>query len=149
MQLNQAHQARWHIPDKGGSRKCVILAGITYAILIILAYLTFGSVLVHAGKSIERNSDQGTAFIKQMVQDWDRQAYTNVIITDEWYCPEDHEELYSHVWYGARNGCDCNGICDPYMTGCYQFNMDVQCTYNQTEFGWTSLKFVKFLSQVY
>lgn len=40
------------------------LSFMCYAILMVLAYLSFGSVLVYTGKRIEANTMQGTAYVK-------------------------------------------------------------------------------------
>ena len=37
-----------------------------YTILMMAAWLTFGSILIHSGKRIEKHSLQGTAFVKQL-----------------------------------------------------------------------------------
>ena len=96
-----------------------------YAILMVLAYLSFGSVLVYTGKRIEANTMQGTAYVKQMAQDWDRQPFTELKVVamnsgmDGNDCPDDWTEVYENVWGGQRSGCDCLGICGYYMDGCY------------------------------
>ena len=46
------------------NKPCLVISGICYAVLIVAAYLSFGSVLVHSGKSIQVHSTQGTAFVK-------------------------------------------------------------------------------------
>ena len=45
---------------------------LCYACLFALYLLSFGSMLIHTGKIIEANTMQGTAYVKQMAQDWDR-----------------------------------------------------------------------------
>ena len=52
--------------DHRGSKACLIMSGACYAILIVMAYLSFGSILIHSGNEIESKSRQGTAFVKQM-----------------------------------------------------------------------------------
>ena len=71
-----------------------------YFILTLFAFLSFGSVLIHTGAQIIDKSTQGTAYVKQMSQDWDRQAYTDVVVTDADDCPLDTTELYENIWYG-------------------------------------------------
>ena len=45
-------------------KECLMVSGFCYALLIIAAYISFGSVLIHSGNNIEANSRQGTAFVK-------------------------------------------------------------------------------------
>ena len=65
-----------------------------------------------------------------MAQDWDRQSYTDIVVTEKYSCPKNHTELYENVWYGLKAGCDCLGVCGPEMNGCYQMNLDQRCDYN-------------------
>ena len=56
-------------------------------------------------------------------------------MTTDWSCPEGHTELYQSPYLGHRYGCDCIGICGYYMDGCYRYNLDADCTRNQTMYG--------------
>ena len=44
----------------------VYISIFCYTILIIAAWLSFGSILIYSGKQIEKHSLQGTAFVKQL-----------------------------------------------------------------------------------
>ena len=96
-----------------------LLALLCYVFATFVLLLSFGGVLIHTGNQIEMLSTQGTAYIKQIAQDWDTQPFIDVTVTADTYCPVNTTEIYEHVWYGHDRGCDCIGVCGYYMDGCY------------------------------
>ena len=108
-------------------------------VLIYIAWITFGSVSVHSGKRIEEHSEQGTAFVKQMAQDWERPSYTDIEVTKEFFCQSGYTELYEGIYHGHTYACDCLGIYHHDVGGANRFNLEDKCDYNQTYHGCRSL----------
>lgn len=86
---------------------------------------------------------QGTAYVKQMAQDWEKQPFIDLKVVDvlmntggqgsssltmdhgtSFDCPKGWEEAYQNVWGGQHSGCDCLGICGVHMNGCYEMHID-------------------------
>ena len=98
-------------------KRCAVLSAFVYVVLILIAWITFGSILVHSGKHIEEHSEQGTAFVKQMAQDWERPTYTDIQVTKKTFCDQGYTELYEGVCLGHGHACDCIGVWNEYVAG--------------------------------
>ena len=134
--------------DAARKNPCTIITACTWLCLFFVGIMIFGSFLMIAGNEIENKSTQGTAYVKQMVQDWDRKPFIDIeivkeaLITDTYgrqvqgsTCGVDQREVYEGIWGGNDVGCDCLGICGYDMSGCYMMHVGVGCTYNQTRYG--------------
>ena len=51
------------------------------------------------------------AVLNQIGRDWQRPPYSDIIVTEEYLCPDTHPEtVVTRPWYGVDLGCDCLGI---------------------------------------
>lgn len=76
--------------------------------------------------------------LNQIGRDWSRPPYSDIVVVDQWKCPDDFSEaVFSRPWYGVDIGCDCLGISE-YSTA---YNLEGNgdrvrqggvCTRNQT-----------------
>jgi hypothetical protein len=96
--------------------------------------LTFGSVVLHMGKQINKNSDQDTGFVTQLIDDWEQKPYTDIAVQSS-DCSSGYERLYEAHYQGAGGGCDCTGVWGYYMNGDNRLHVGQSCTYNQTRYG--------------
>ena len=115
------------------AEKRIILA--IWSLITLSVWLAFGSVLVHSGKVITENGYQPTNYINQIVDDWSVQPFTDIMVTEDFLCPEGWSEVYERVWYGQDIACDCLQTTRYRCTTesfCHKMVIGDTCTKNQT-----------------
>ena len=95
-----------------------------------------GSMLVKNGKALQdlELTAQDLGYVNQLVDDWTVQPFTQIQMTDDYYCPDGWTEVYERVWYGLTIACDCEGVKKAKCSGdknsevvCGDFNYDMEC----------------------
>ena len=52
-----------------------------------------------------------TSNLNQFSDDWTRSPFSELVVTEESFCPQSHREtVVTRPWYGLNLGCDCRNI---------------------------------------
>lgn len=76
--------------------------------------------------------------MNQVTDDWHKQPFTQFVLTDEKSCPDSHPKaVWTRLWHGMRNGCDCIGIYSQNIEPSERDTItpDRACNRNQTKAG--------------
>ena len=80
--------------------------------------------LLVVNPKIDTVEDVPIDYLRQIKQDWTREPFTDIVVTEEWQCPAGYSEVFTRPWYGIKQACDCLGVslCDN-CEGSRRFNM--------------------------
>ena len=95
-------------------------------LIVIGIWIGLGSMLVKNGKQLDELdiSPDDLGYINQLANDWTTLPFTEIVITDDTFCPDDYTLVYERIWYGMRIACDCKGV---KKIKCGDENSQVRC----------------------
>ena len=94
-----------------------------FVVIYFLAYLglviTVGFVAIFAYSdevdAVEQSVEQ-LAGLYDLSRDWQKSPFTEVKVTDKYYCEDGWEPAFERTFYGTSIACDCLGIYGRDMT---------------------------------
>ena len=82
---------------------CICCQAIGYLICAILIY-------VAAMKTQTDYHAYPTAFMNEVVTNWEMIPFVSINVPNATVCPDDHPvNIFNRTWYGVNEGCDCTG----------------------------------------
>ena len=60
--------------------------------------------------NLQQNAFDPFQIRDRIVDDWNKDTFSSLIVTTESVCPDSHPKLaMSRTWHGTKAACECNG----------------------------------------
>ena len=79
----------------------------TNCALSIFSIALVGVIAYYLQLSQNANSSMDLSSVTQIKDDWQRAPLTAISVTDKKYCPAGMTTIFSKLWGGTVQGCDC------------------------------------------
>ena len=64
--------------------------------------------LANYGEEMLQKEVYSFGYVNQIPRDWSRSPMSDIVVTNDYTCPESHPDLvFSRPWYGNNGGCEC------------------------------------------
>ena len=62
--------------------------------------LVFSILLYNYSVDLNNIEDPATEYLNQILIDWSTVPFVDVMVTNEWTCPDGQSEVFTRPWYG-------------------------------------------------
>ena len=118
---------------------CIAVSMLCYTIALWAFIVGIGSIAIRDFKDYDTFSKMGgdqLSGVYDLGRDWQRAPFTDLYVTEEFSCQEGWEPVYERIFYGLKEGCDCLGITDRWISTDNIFTFgEGGCNHNQTRAG--------------
>jgi len=107
-----------------------------YGLLTSAVFIFFGVKITEWSENADLISQLSTALSDDVKNDWLMKPFTDIVVTDDTFCPESHPDLvFDRPFYGTIPGCECYNNYHDYIHNSDAMGLHELCNYNQTVAG--------------
>ena len=107
--------------------------GLCYFSLMMVLYIFNGWFVWTRADRMSELIIIDNSLANAVVDDWTKDAFTEMIVTDWRECPPDYPEpVFVRPFQGTRFGCDCLNVGSEWIDNSYSVAFDRACTINET-----------------
>ena len=82
----------------------------TNCALSVISIGLLSAIVYYLQSSQNLNSSLDLSSVSQIKDDWMLAPYTDIILTEDKYCPAGYSSIWMKIWGGTVQGCDCTNV---------------------------------------
>ena len=83
---------------------------VTNCVLSFISIGLLSAILYYLQTSQNLNSSMDLSSVTQISGDWGMASLTDIVLTEDKYCPAGYASIWTKLWGGTVQGCDCSNV---------------------------------------